>query len=174
MALPKLLSKLFQDSGAGDKLNPGILPLPVGAIMAFSGSFDSAGHPISGGASDTSWRLCDGGDGTPDLRGKFILGVSASHAAGTTGGEESHTLTTSEMPSHTHRIGISQGWLYHDTPNSFTLAGDVKYDSATNRGKAADGCDSYVDSQFNEPTGGNAAHNNMPPFYALSYIMKVS
>ena len=89
MAFPKLLSKLFTNSGAGSKLNPGLASsLPIGAITAFSGNFDSAGHPISSGTADTSWRLCDGGDGTPDLRGRFVLGVSDGHSAGQTGGEE--------------------------------------------------------------------------------------
>lgn len=106
MAFPKLLSKLFTNSGAGSKLNPGLASsLPIGAITAFSGNFDSAGHPISSGTADTSWRLCDGGDGTPDLRGRFVLGVSDGHSAGQTGGEATHTLSEAELPKISGTVG---------------------------------------------------------------------
>ena len=37
-----------------------------------------------------------------EIQGKFLLGRSTAHAAGTTGGEETHTLTSNEMPAHTH------------------------------------------------------------------------
>ncbi len=53
----------------------GVLP---GTILAFSGNF-SNGYPIdkATGNADTTWHLCDGTNGTPDLRGRFILGASA-------------------------------------------------------------------------------------------------
>lgn len=51
----------------------GVLP---GTILAFSGNF-SDGYPIdkATGNADTTWHLCDGTNGTPDLRGRFILGL---------------------------------------------------------------------------------------------------
>lgn len=197
MAFPKLLSKLFTNSGAGSKLNPGLASsLPIGAITAFSGNFDSAGHPISSGTADTSWRLCDGGDGTPDLRGRFVLGVSDGHSAGQTGGEATHTLTEAEMPAHKHS---ANGWP--TTPSqqgsNFFVAwgsdGAKDWSGTRVTTKTWGPAVGYTKEQWGEqghdmnnqlfayqadrttfPTGGGAAHNNMPPYYALSFIMKIA
>lgn len=64
---------------------------PVGSIMMWTGTVAPRG-----------WVICDGSNGTPDLRGKFILGVGSGRVLGDTGGEETHLLTVSELPSHTH------------------------------------------------------------------------
>ena len=89
-----------------------------GIIMAFSGTFDSNGYPIDPDTNtgDTGWHICDGTNGTPDLRGRFILGASDGHAVGSTGGEENHTLNVNEMPSHTHVLYGSDS----DSANAFT------------------------------------------------------
>ncbi len=97
------------------------------------------------------WTLCDGTNGTPDLREKFVRGAPDETEAGGTGGEAEHTLTTDEMPSHTHTFsgkGSSAGSSY----GSGTYVWDTK---ATNA------------------TGGGAAHNNLPPYYNILYIMKL-
>ena len=65
-----------------------------------------------GGASiPTNWALCDGTNGTPDLRDKFIVGYSTSKAINTTGGSatasgstDATVLTTSQIPSHSHAV----------------------------------------------------------------------
>lgn len=77
-----------------------------GMIMPFSGSFDSDGYPIDGSTNIVrkDWHICDGTNGTPDLRGRFILGANSGHAVGSTGGEETHTLSVNEMPSHGHMV----------------------------------------------------------------------
>lgn len=74
-----------------------------GMIMPFSGSFDSDGYPIDSATNITrkDWHICDGTNGTPDLRGRFILGANSGHAVGSTGGEETHTLQNSELPERT-------------------------------------------------------------------------
>ena len=59
----------------------------VGKIEMFYGTLDSTGkHPLVGGSARTNWQICDGTNGTPDLRGKFVRGASSSVALGTTGG----------------------------------------------------------------------------------------
>lgn len=136
-----------------------------------------------------NWVLCDGGsdgkDGTvPDLRGRMILGASETHQAGDTGGSETHshslsgtvgatTLTVAQMASHLH------------THDNNTGLGRSKF--------GGNGSDMIVwatykpqwDTVYSNPTGSNSSHthtlsgasgvaNNLPPFYVLSYIMRVS
>jgi microcystin-dependent protein len=48
------------------------------------------------------WALCDGSNGTPDLRDRFIVGAGGSYNVGDTGGMEEVTLTTSQLPEHDH------------------------------------------------------------------------
>ena len=67
--------------------------VPKGSIIIWSGS--AADIP-------EGWALCDGQDGRPDLRDRFVLGGGGTHAVGDTGGEETHTLTLEEMPVHAH------------------------------------------------------------------------
>ena len=53
-------------------------------------------------AIPTGWALCDGQNGTPDLRDRFIVGAGGSYDVGDTGGAESVTLTVDQMPQHSH------------------------------------------------------------------------
>lgn len=87
------------------------------------------------------------------IEGKFLLASSSSHALGTTGGEETHTLNTNEMPSHTHKFGIYGYEL---------AAGSVVGAGVTDNPSHIQG---YMNS---ESTGGGQAHNNMPPFLTVN------
>jgi len=86
--------------------------VPKGSITMWSGSV--AGVP-------QGWSLCDGSNGTPDLRGRFVIGGGGSYAIGDTGGANSVTLEISQMPSHTHaqnpHYHLGQGAVYfNDVP----------------------------------------------------------
>ena len=106
----------------------------------------------SGSPSDVpvGWALCDGSNGTPDLRGRFILGNSSSFPMKTTGGEVSHVLTINEMPKHTH-----------------TYTGTNTYPGAPSGGSLpyVSGNSTWTSSS----AGGSQPHNNMPP-YKVVYI----
>lgn len=95
----------------------------------------------------------------PNLKGRVPVGKDTGQTEfdtlGKTGGEKTHTLTTAEMPSHTHDIvKISASAAPHD--QSKGLANDGSNASASNV----------------EAAGGGQAHNNLQPYIALHYIIK--
>ena len=138
-----------------------------GVIMAFSGTFDSNGYPIdkNTGNADTTWHLCDGTNGTPDLRGRFILGVSASHAVGTTGGEEAHQLTTEELAKTEAKVVFQDG-----APVTISHRGTgTKVLNLPNYEWTENATGGNLSVSFGE----NHPHNNMPPYYTLAFIMKL-
>lgn len=71
-------------------------PVPSGFIGMWSGV-----------TAPTGWYLCDGTNGTPDLRNRFIVGAGTSYAIGATGGADTVTLSESQIPSHTHSISAT-------------------------------------------------------------------
>jgi len=127
--------------------------IPRGIIVAWTGQLAPA-----------HWALCDGQNGTPDLRGRFILG--AGQGAGltnrnmsTTGGAEKVTLTEAQMPAHNHHF-------YDNAPSGYLSRGD----QGTMKNVILHW--SLIPSNTHNK-GGNQPHENMPPFYVLAYIMKL-
>ena len=97
------------------------------------------------------------------IEGKFLLGSSSSYPAGSTGGEEAHTLTVDEMPSHLHTFNRHQLWRTETIPESGVSDG---------YGVSNKTLPVYRDST--QSTGGNAAHNNMPPYLSVHIWRRVS
>ena len=142
--------------------------LPSGLILLWHGS--SASIP-------SGWVLCDGNNGTPNLRDKFIVGAGTTYAVNDTGGEATHTLTTGEMPAHAHG-GTTGNELAHTHSYNFP--------STAVQGAAGTDINSYAWPSGNSQTSGagsahaheimsagsGTAHENRPPYYALCYIMK--
>lgn len=96
------------------------------------------------------------------IKGKFLLGQSSAHKAGTTGGEENHTLTVDEMPKHTHAMyfgnsGAPEAW---EPDGGSYLVDSVTQDKHT-----------WWAQLGMDYAGGGASHNNMPPYLAV-YIWK--
>lgn len=96
--------------------------MPAGAIAAYAGANAPDGwllcdgsnvsrksYPLLFAAIGTAYGAGDGSTtfGLPDLRGRVPMGISSSHALASKGGEETHKLTVSEMPSHKHGTNIS-------------------------------------------------------------------
>lgn len=120
--------------------------IPPGVIVMWSGAVNNI---------PSGWVLCNGANGTPNLINRFVMGAGTRYAVGATGGEEKHTLTDNELPQHSHSIITA---LYEVT--------DGKYEGLLSV---------QTDVRFPNKTGalGSAyPHNNLPPYYALCYIMK--
>lgn len=92
-----------------------IVSIPAGVILMWSGSIATI---------PTGWVLCDGNNSTPDLRNRFIVGAGtgSSYAVGATGGADSITLSTSQIPSHTHTFSATTGNMSANSTHSHTIS----------------------------------------------------
>ena len=84
-------------AGSGANLT-GIEAFVTGMILLWYGN---TGNIPSG------FVLCDGNNNTPDLRDRFVIGAGSAYSPGNTGGSSSVTLSTSQLPSHTHSLSAS-------------------------------------------------------------------
>jgi hypothetical protein len=136
---------------------PSWCPIPVGCLH-----FDTIDRNPSTIWPDTTWSAF--------AQGRTILGVGNSgaagavdHAAGDTGGEETHTLTIDEMPSHKHTdAGHQHTYTTPLTTDEDSGGDDTRYHGASTYETSV----GYANIQ---PTGGGQSHNNMPP-YIVTYI----
>lgn len=103
--------------------------------------------------SGTSWEK---------LEGRFLLGSSSTYTNGSTGGEATHTLTFSEMPTHRHSIYYpNAGGPYGDANISYPEG------SGVNKTWQAEMCKT-------ESAGDSVAHNNMPPYLVVNMWKRIS
>ena len=128
--------------------------VPIGGIIMWRGT-----TPPSG------WQLCDGSNGTPDLRGRFVvcIGGGNNYAVGDTGGADMVALTKEQMPKHSHTVyGRSSGYAgRHNDSHEVITYYNKEWGS--------------MSEKINDTTetGSSQAHENRPPYYALAFIMRV-
>lgn len=140
--------------------------IPVGGIIMWSGSIASI---------PTGWALCNGSSGTPDLRNRFVVGAGSVYSVAGVGGTADATLV-----SHTH--SLSGGGLTGSTTFLTSASVSTNTEGVSGGGAAVvDGVNLSTSSGtvgYTNPTvstqGSSATNANLPPYYALAYIMRVS
>ncbi|MFN0086711.1 MAG: LamG-like jellyroll fold domain-containing protein [Blastocatellia bacterium] len=162
-------------------------PIPVGTIVLWSGQIDRI---------PDGWALCDGQNGTPDLRDRFIVGAGAGYGVSVTGGANTVALNPNEMPAHNHSAssgaagdhahwiegtdadGLSrrQRRIWGETTVDMGFGGGWNRDPNDERWRGAvntDNAGTHGHSITVDPAGGSQPHENRPPYYALAFIMKL-
>jgi microcystin-dependent protein len=143
---------------------------PTGGIILWSGSVASI---------PSGWALCNGSNGTPDLRNRFVVGAGSTYAVDATGGSadaivvsHTHTATSTSTvtdPGHSHNTTLHNGTInfgnfYSGAPQTDSGAGST--------GTATTGV-TVATSTSVASTGSSGTNANLPPYYALAYIIKL-
>ena len=147
--------------------------IPTGLISLWSGAAN---------AIPTGYVICDGTNSTPDLRNRFLIGAGSTYAVGATGGSADAII-----PAHTHALtGAStdthnlSGSLVASKPQAATGAFSVVggQGGGADGGQSTAGLYTLADSHNHalsgstDSTGVSATNANLPPYFALCYIMK--
>ena len=162
--------------------------IPAGVILMWSGSIATI---------PSGWLLCNGANGTPDLRDRFVVGAGSTYAVSATGGAATITLTASQIPAHTHTFSATSGGISNHHNHNFHVAYQLGGGSFGVNGVSIAGASSPYLTTANYPAipsqitgvenqdhthnisgttatnaGGGSEHENRPPYFALAYIMK--
>jgi hypothetical protein len=167
---------ILQDSGGGtiatyDDIYGilGTIPaasstLPTGMILLWSGSI---------GSIPAGYLLCDGTNSTPDLRNRFIIGAGSSYSVNQTGGSadsivvsHTHTATVTD-PGHTHTPTPSTSFLRATAGANGSNSGSNWRNDTLTISSETTGI-----TVANSTTGTSGTGANIPPYFALCYIMK--
>jgi len=205
------------NGSAWDSLTPTFLSPPPGVISQFAGSAAPDGYLLCVGQSLNTTTFANlfnaigytyGGSGSsftiPNLQGRVTVGRDATQGEfdvlGESGGAKTHTLTTAEMPSHTHTQNshnhgqdahnhsqnphshpiFGNGWFYlangsGNADANITTGGggysQIFPTNATATNNAATATNQPTIAT-NQNTGGGGAHNNLQPYIVLNYIIK--
>ena len=135
---------------------------PAGGIIIWSGAI---------GAVPSGWYLCDGTNGTPDLRNRFIVGAGSTYSVGGSGGSAdaitvTHTHTATSVvtdPGHSHTFGNAY---------SATTGAVVIYPSAGTGQTTTAASTGITVATTNANAGVSGTNANLPPYWALAYIQK--
>ena len=158
--------------GIVDAQPPAATPIPTGGILLWSGSI---------GSIPAGFVLCNGNNGTPDLRDRFVVGAGSTYAVNATGGSADAIVV-----SHTHTIenatleGTVGGNIWNLNRDNLTKTGVFSDSTQTNvSAGGGDNAHSIVEIDFDGThnhtalsAGVSGTNANLPPYYALCYIMK--
>lgn len=165
------------------------IPEPIGTIKEFAGGTVPAGHLLCDNTTysrttyaalfneiGTTWGVGDGSTtfGVPDSRRRTGVGSGGTgtgtlgNAVGNVGGEETHQLTTAELAAHTH--GVTDPGHFHTVnagPSSGASGGADTY-----RTDSTAPTQSKVTGVTVNSAGSDTAHNNMPPSYVATKVIR--
>ena len=134
--------------------------LPTGMILLWSGAI---------GSIPTGYYLCDGNNGTPDLRDRFLVGAGNTYSVNQTGGS-----ADSIVVAHTHTATVTDPGHFHTALGANSTAqqgqntgGSLIINGSNNTSTVTTGV-----TVANASTGTSGTGANLPPYYALAYIMK--
>ncbi|MEQ1644514.1 MAG: tail fiber protein [Pyrinomonadaceae bacterium] len=113
-----------------------------------------------GGNGQTNFAL-------PDLRGRVPIHVGSGHTLGERAGEQAHTLSISELPTHTHTLNATTSVATTNTPSSSLM---LAQSTASDLYGAANNLVAMAPSSIGN-VGGSQAHLNMQPFLTLSFCI---
>lgn len=162
--------KIADGAITADKLAPGLQEsVPPSTIVMWSGALT---------AIPEGWALCDGTQGTPDLRNRFVVGAGAAYAPGDVGGFDQVTLTIAQMPSHSHDGTTDIGGAHKHDIRRGSGSGSERFIDTSTGGYTwqSDMLKTQGEHQHTfttNGTGGNQPFDNRPPYYALIFIMKL-
>ena len=143
--------------------------LPSGIIVMWSGSIASI---------PSGWFICNGSNGTPDLRDRFVVGAGNLYAVAGTGGSRdaivvshnhSFSGSTGSAGEHSHGILGHNGTV---SGGNFVAFAQQVSNPLTTQGTESAGSHSHSVSGTISTTGSSGTNANLPPYYALAYIMK--
>ena len=146
--------------------------VPIGAILMWSGATN---------AIPDGWALCNGQNGTPDLRDRFIVGAGNHYTVNLTNSltATNVTLTTNNLPTHRHQYedgffseSKNDGPIYTNSPGggiTDTMIGNL-YGSGAHD---SDNHYIYWRGMFTTNVGSSTPFDIRPPYYAMAYIMRV-
>lgn len=140
--------------------------IPTGMISLWYGAI---------GSVPSGWYLCDGANGTPDLRDRFVVGAGSTYSVAATGGatdaivvSHNHTATSVVTdPTHSH-ISYS---VFYTGGGSQNIAGDAFQGTTSGTATTASSTGITV-ATTNASAGVSGTNANLPPYYALAYVMK--
>lgn len=167
--------------------------LPVGVISAYYGTAAPTGWLLCDGAAipaTYTTLIALVGANTPNLKGRVIVGFDAAQAEfdtlGETGGAKTVALATAELASHAHshnhgsnNVGAESGHTHSEVAsgqgNIALTAGANNYNlnfAAVNTGGSSGHNHTFTPNTDATSAGSGTAHQNLPPYIAISYIIK--
>ena len=150
--------------------------VPIGGIILWSGST---------GTIPTGWALCNGSNGTPNLQDRFVVGAGSGYAVDATGGSNTASIETTNLPSHTHGSGSysasdagAHTHPYSAHTNTTSLDNDegnsCVYPSWNGLHTGSAGAHNHSISGTSGSTGSATPFDIIPKYYALAFIQRIS